>query len=48
MDRTDAVGRNTDSIADSFTALAEYEAEARYLRIEAPGIIGKVRNSVIQ
>jgi len=41
MDRTDAVGRNNDSIAEAFTALAEYEAEARYLRIEAPGIIGK-------
>lgn len=42
MDRMDAVARSTDNIAAAFNALSEYEAEARYLRIDATGVISKV------
>ena len=42
MERTDAMARATDNLAQAFTALAEFEAGSRYVRIETPGVIGKV------
>ena len=47
MDRTDAAARATDNIAAAFTALSEYEANERYVRLEALGIVGKVMSCIL-
>lgn len=41
MDRTEAVSRAMELIAQAFNTLSEYEAAAEYIRIEAPGVIGQ-------